>query len=114
MRLEIELSDGGGGPAPELPPPPTKPRRAGLDRFEISVLAVFSAISVFVLALDLWRVVFDGAVWTGTDGVYIVDANAPGVIVTAMAALAGSNDLRRLRSYEVGVYRPGVKRRRFG
>jgi hypothetical protein len=36
-------------------------------------LGVFAAVSVFVLAVDLWRVVFNGAVWTGTDGVYIVD-----------------------------------------
>jgi hypothetical protein len=74
MRLEIELSDGGGsGPAPDLPSASTKPPRRGLDRFEMWVLAVFGAVSVFVLALDLWRVVFDHAVWTGTDGVYIVD-----------------------------------------
>src|ERR1700761_8761712 len=74
MRLEIELNDGGGGsPAPDLPPVRVTPRRRGLDRFELSVLGTFAAVSVFVLALDLWRVLFDGAVWTGTDGVYIVD-----------------------------------------
>src|ERR1700758_2010323 len=73
MRLEIELNEGGGGPAPDLPPPAVKPPRRALDRFDWSVLGVFAAISVFVLALDLWRVLFDGAVWTGTDGVYIVD-----------------------------------------
>src|ERR1700759_4847464 len=74
MRLEIELNDGGGGsPAPDLPPVRVTPRRRGLDRFEFSVLGVFAAVSVFVLAIDLWRVAFDGAVWTGTDGVYIVD-----------------------------------------
>jgi len=37
------------------------------------VLFAFAAISMWVLALDVWRVVFDGGVWTGTDGVYIVD-----------------------------------------
>jgi hypothetical protein len=74
MRLEIELSDsGGGGPAPDLPSVQVKPPRRGLDRFELAVLGTFAAVSVFVLALDLWRVAFDGAVWTGTDGVYIVD-----------------------------------------
>ena len=75
MRLEVELIDGGGaGPAPDLPPVRTKPRRRlGLDGFELGVLIAFAAVSVFVLALDLWRVVFNGAVWTGTDGVYIVD-----------------------------------------
>jgi hypothetical protein len=74
MRLEIELIDGGGGgPAAELPPVRSGPERRGLDRFEFSVLGVFAAVSVFVLVIDLWRVLFDGAVWTGTDGVYIVD-----------------------------------------
>ena len=74
MRLEVELVEGGGsGPAPDLPPIRLTPRRRGLDRFELWVLGAFAAVSVFVLAIDLWRVAFDGAVWTGTDGVYIVD-----------------------------------------
>src|ERR1700733_4747073 len=75
MRLEIELIEGGGGgPAPDLPPLRlAPPRRARLDRFDVVVLAVFGALSVWVLAIDLWRVIADGAVWTGTDGVYIVD-----------------------------------------
>ena len=74
MRLEIELIDGGGsGPAPDLPPVSIAPRRRRVDRFELSVLGAFAAVSVFVLAIDLWRVAFNGAVWTGTDGVYIVD-----------------------------------------
>ena len=74
MRLEVELIDAGGGrPAPDLLPVRITPRLRGLDRFEFSVLVVFTAVSVYVLALDLWRVIFDGAVWTGTDGLYIVD-----------------------------------------
>jgi hypothetical protein len=75
MRLEIELIDGGGaGPASDLPPLKIEPRRRKrIDRFDLGVLAVFGALSLFVLALDVGRVVFDGAVWTGTDGVYIVD-----------------------------------------
>ena len=75
MRLEIELVDGGGGgPAPDLPPVRISPRRRRrLDRFEWSVLFAFAAVSLFVVALDVWRVVVNGSVWTGTDGVYIVD-----------------------------------------
>lgn len=77
MRLEVELIDGGGagpGPATALPPVRIEPRRRRrVDRFDLGVLAVFAAVSMFVLAVDLARVVFDGAVWTGTDGVYIVD-----------------------------------------
>jgi hypothetical protein len=37
------------------------------------VLAAFAAVSVWVLALDVWQVVVYGRVWTGTDGVYVVD-----------------------------------------
>ena len=74
MRLEIELVDGGGGrPAPDLPPARITPHRRRLDRFELWVLFAFAAVSMWVVALDVWRVVFDGSVWTGTDGVYIVD-----------------------------------------
>jgi hypothetical protein len=74
MRLEIELADGGGSrPASDLPPARITPQRRRLDRFELWVLFAFAAISMWVLALDVWRVVFDGGVWTGTDGVYIVD-----------------------------------------
>jgi hypothetical protein len=74
MRVEIELADGGGAGSPAgVPPVRTQSRRPRLDRFELWTLLVFAAVSVFVLALDLWRVVFHGAVWTGTDGVYIVD-----------------------------------------
>jgi len=74
MRLEIELVDGGGGrPASDLPPARITPQRRRLDRFELWVLFAFAAVSMWVLALDVWRVVFDGGVWTGTDGVYIVD-----------------------------------------
>jgi hypothetical protein len=74
MRLEIELADGSGaGPPSDLPPVTIQSRRRRLDRVEASTLVAFAAVSVFVLALDLWRVAFNGAVWTGTDGVYIVD-----------------------------------------
>jgi hypothetical protein len=74
MRLEVELVDGGGGrPAPDLPPARITPHHRRLDRFELWVLLAFAAVSMWVVALDVWRVVFDGSVWTGTDGVYIVD-----------------------------------------
>jgi hypothetical protein len=48
-------------------------RRRRLDRFERCLLLVFTAFSVWVLALDLLQVVFNGRDWTGTDGIYVVD-----------------------------------------
>ncbi len=34
---------------------------------------MFALLSVWVMGVDLWQVVVHGQVWTGTDGVYIVD-----------------------------------------
>jgi hypothetical protein len=74
MRLEVELIEGGGAsPAPDLPRLPITRRRRGMDRFDLSVLSVFALLSLAVLALDLWQVFVHNRVWTGTDGVYIVD-----------------------------------------
>ncbi len=37
------------------------------------MLAAFAAVSAWTLGLDLWRVVVDGKVWTGTDGLFLTD-----------------------------------------
>jgi hypothetical protein len=74
MRAEIELSSADQAVLErDLPPLRSPPRRRRIDRFDLVVLAVFSAISMWVIAVDLWQVVVNGRVWTGTDGVYIVD-----------------------------------------
>jgi hypothetical protein len=59
-----------GAPADAHARGATRPR---LDRVELAVLVVFAALSMWVLAIDVWRLLAKGGVWTGTDGVYIVD-----------------------------------------
>jgi hypothetical protein len=74
MRVELDIADAGaaawdariGRFAPAR-------RRRRLDGFELAVLGAFAALSLWVIAVDLWQVVAHGRVWTGTDGVYIVD-----------------------------------------
>ncbi len=44
-----------------------------LDRFELVLLGLFALLSLWVVFLDGLQVVVHGRVWTGTDGVYIVD-----------------------------------------
>ena len=74
MRLEVELTSGGGNvPVPAPPRKPIARRRHRLDWFEVSTLALFGLLSLSILALDLWQVVVHGQVWTGTDGEYAVD-----------------------------------------
>jgi hypothetical protein len=70
VRVQSPLAVPAAGPAPASPVA-RAPRR--LDWFEIGVLAIFGAISMWVLALDVWHASADGLVWTGTDGYYIVD-----------------------------------------
>jgi hypothetical protein len=64
-----------------MPPATTSLR---LDRLEWLLLGTFAAVSVWVLGLDLWRVLVHGRTWTGTDGVYITDqAQYLGWVVSA-------------------------------
>jgi hypothetical protein len=74
MRLEIDVGEAGGAPrGREIAALLTRPRRRRIDRFDVLVLALFAGISMWVLGLDLWQVVVHSRVWTGTDGVYVVD-----------------------------------------
>jgi len=70
VRVQSPLAVTASGPAPVSPPAAGQRR---LDRFEIGLLAVFGALSMWVVALDVWHAAADGLVWTGTDGYYIVD-----------------------------------------
>ncbi len=48
-------------------------RQRQLDWFERLVLVAFALVSAWVLFLDLWQVIVDGRVWTGTDGLFLTD-----------------------------------------
>jgi hypothetical protein len=92
------------GPAPVAP----RPARRRLDWFEISLLAVFAALSMWVVALDLFQVVSKGLVWTGTDGFFIVDQmQYLAWIQSASHHLLASN-LFVLRSTPSDYFQPAV------
>ncbi len=68
--MRVELATGEASAVAASTPRRTRRR---LDRFDLALLVGFATISMWVLALDAWQVVVHGRVWTGTDGVYIVD-----------------------------------------
>jgi uncharacterized membrane protein len=68
MRVELASYE-----PPEVAAGTPRRRIRRLDRFDLALLTVFGAVSLWVLALDAWQVIGHGRVWTGTDGVYIVD-----------------------------------------
>jgi hypothetical protein len=60
--------------APHGPAIPARESRGTrIDGFDLTILAAFAALSVWVAALDAWQVAVNHRVWTGTDGVYVVD-----------------------------------------
>jgi hypothetical protein len=74
MRAETQVADAPETVLDRAPAPVrVQPRAPRIDRFDLSVLAVFGLVSLWVLGLDLWQVAVNNRVWTGTEGVYIVD-----------------------------------------
>src|SRR5215469_3038312 len=74
MRAETDVADAPYAVLDRVSPPvQERPRALRIDRFDLTVLAVFGLVSLWVLGLDLFQVVVNHRVWTGTDGVYIVD-----------------------------------------
>jgi hypothetical protein len=72
VRVQSPLAVPAGGPPPATPAPSQK-RSRRLDRFEVALLAAVAAMSMWVVALDVFHAAREGLTWTGTDGYYIVD-----------------------------------------
>ncbi len=73
MRIETPLPVAASGPTLVRAPARAPSTRLGLDWVELALLGLFAAISLWVVALDLFQVVVHDRVWTGTDGFFIVD-----------------------------------------
>ena len=70
MRIESALPTASGGPALLVS---ERPRRARFDSVELVLLGLFAAMSLWVVAIDVWSAIAHNVVWTGTDGFFIVD-----------------------------------------
>ncbi|HEY8625433.1 MAG TPA: hypothetical protein VIL82_05470 [Solirubrobacteraceae bacterium] len=105
MRVELSM-------APMVLPrePDTvKPRfRGRLRRYEIGLLAVFAAMSMWVVAIDLWQVIAHGWVWTGTDGFYIVDQMQYLAWIQSASHHVFSANLFVLRGTPADYFQPAV------
>jgi len=69
VRVELAVATS----APGRPADTVAFKRRRVDPVELALLLGFAALSVFVLALDVWQVVAHGLVWTGTDGFFVID-----------------------------------------
>jgi hypothetical protein len=105
MRTEFATAAATPGPTDVVA---RSPRRLRLDRFDLALLALFGALSLWVLALDLWQVVVNGRVWTGTDGLYIVDQLQYLSWVRDASAHVLVSNLFVLRSSPADYFQPAV------
>ncbi len=105
MRTEFATAAATPGPTDVVA---RSPRRVRLDRFDLALLALFGALSLWVLALDLWQVVVNGRVWTGTDGVYIVDQLQYLSWIRDASAHVLVSNLFVLRSSPADYFQPAV------
>jgi hypothetical protein len=103
----------------QLPPaaPATLPAPAGpsaaigrrrLDWFEFSLLGLFGALSMWIVAVDVWRAVLSGMVWTGTDGFYIVDQMQYLSWIQSAAHHGLISNLFVLRSTPADYFQPAI------
>jgi hypothetical protein len=105
VRVESPLAVTAAGPAPS---PPAVAGRRRLDRFELGLLAVFGALSMWVVALDVWHAAADGLVWTGTDGYYIVDQMQYLAWIESAAHHGLISNLFVLRSTPSDYFQPAI------
>jgi hypothetical protein len=104
VRVEYVIPAATPGPPPVLP----RPRRERFDRFELALLIVFAALSIWVVALDLLQAVTHDRVWTGTDGFYIVDQMQYLAWVQSASQHLLVSNLFVLRSTQADYFQPAI------
>lgn len=93
------------GPAPLAP----AAGRRRMDPLELGVLAVFGALSLWVIALDLWHAHARGLAWTGTDGFFIVDQMQYLAWIQSAAHHGLVSNLFVLRSTPSDYFQPAIE-----
>ncbi len=109
MRVDLEVAEplrSSAKATPVLPAP--RPRRRRIDGFDVGVLGVFACLSLWILALDLWQVLAHGRVWTGTDGIYLVDQMQYLAWIKDAAHHVLASNLFVLRSTPADYFQPAV------
>ncbi len=109
MRVELEVAEPLRSPA-KPSPVPSAPRsgRRRIDGFDLGVLSVFGVLSLWILALDLLQVIVHGRVWTGTDGIYLVDQMQYLAWIKDAAHHLFASNLFVLRSTPDDYFQPAV------
>jgi hypothetical protein len=79
-----------------------------IDPFEAFLLVAFAAVSCWVLGLDLYQVIANGRVWTGTDGFFITDQMQYLAWIQSAAHHGLISDMFVLRGTPADYFQPAV------
>jgi hypothetical protein len=104
VRVEFPLDPATSGPALLAP----APRRKRLDHYELGLLALFAALSMWVVTIDVWQAIAHNRVWTGTDGFYIVDQMQYLAWIQSASQHLLSSNLFVLRSTPADYFQPAI------
>ncbi len=77
-----------------------------LDRFDIVLLGVLVALSLWTLGLDVWQVIVHGRVWTGTEAVYQEDGMQSMMWIEGILKHGASPDLYVLGRTPADFFQP--------
>lgn len=77
-----------------------------LDRFDIFLLGVLVALSLWTLGLDLWQVAVHGRIWTGTEAVYQEDGMQSMMWIEGILKHGASPDLYVLGRTPADFFQP--------
>ena len=111
MRAEVELTPAPPITSAEVRQAPWQTSAAlirRLDWVEWSVLVLFFALSLWVMGLDLHQQSVHGGVWTGTDGVYVVDQMQYLAWISSASHHFLSSNLYVLRHTPADYFMPAV------
>jgi hypothetical protein len=81
-------------------------RHPRLDRFDVCLLGVLVALSLWTLGLDLWQVVVHGRIWTGTEAVYQEDGMQSMMWIEGILKHGASPDLYVLGRTPADFFQP--------
>ncbi|HTU80267.1 MAG TPA: hypothetical protein VMF09_16070 [Solirubrobacteraceae bacterium] len=82
--------------------------RTRVDRFDLVLLAIFAALSLWVLALALWQVLAHGLVWTGSESVFFEDGFQSMMWIRGVLEHGASPDLYVLGPTPADFFQPLV------
>jgi hypothetical protein len=81
-------------------------RAARLDRFELALLAIFAALSLWTIGLALYQVLAHGRIWTGSENVFFVDGFQSMMWIEGILHHGASPDLYVLRPTAADFFQP--------